>query len=103
VGLGLLLLIVPGIIVGIGFSMALPLIVDRNLGPIDALTESWKLTEGNRVNIFIFGLIAFGLAIAGMCACGLGLLLVAPVGWIAYLYIYLRLTGQPVAPAGRAV
>jgi uncharacterized membrane protein len=95
--IGLVLLIVPGVIVGIGFSMAAPLVVDRNLGPIDALGESWKVTEGNRMNLFIYGLIAFGLYIAGACACGVGLLLVAPILCIAWLYIYLKLTGQPVA------
>ena len=102
VGLGFILLIVPGVILALGLSMTVPLIVDRNLGPIDALTQSWKLTEGNRVNIFIFWLIAFGLAIAGVCACGIGILLVTPILWIAYLYVYLKLTGQPAAMAVRA-
>jgi uncharacterized membrane protein len=97
VGIGLVFLIVPGIIVAIGFSMAIPTIVDRSPGPIDALSESWKLTEGNRVNLFIFGLICFGLSIAGVCACGIGILLVAPILYIAWLYVYLKLTGQPVA------
>jgi uncharacterized membrane protein len=100
--LGLILLVVPGVILGVGLSMAVPLIVDRNLGPIDALSESWKLTEGNRLNIFILWLIAVGLVIAGACACGVGLLLVAPLLWIAWLYVYLRMTGQPVAQIARA-
>jgi uncharacterized membrane protein len=102
VGLGLVLLIVPGVILGIGFSMALPLIADRNLGPIDAIGESWKLTEGNRVNIFIFALIAIGLSIAGVCACGLGIFLVWPLLTVAWFYAYLRLSGQPVAQVARA-
>jgi uncharacterized membrane protein len=81
----------------IGLSMTIPLIVDRGLGPIDALTESWRLTDGNRANIFIFGLIAFGLAVAGVCACGIGLFLVVPLLYIAHMYVYLKLTNQPVA------
>jgi uncharacterized membrane protein len=97
VSIGLVFLIVPGVILAIGLSMTLPLIVDRGLGPVDALTESWKLTDGNRANIFIFGLIAFGLAIAGFCACGLGIFFVIPLLYIAHMYIYLKLTHQPVA------
>jgi uncharacterized membrane protein len=102
VGLGLVLLIVPGVILGIGLSMSVPLVVDRNLGPIEALGESWKLTEGNRVSIFIFGLIGLGLWIAGACACGVGILFVAPLLCVAWFYVYLRLTGQPVAQVARA-
>jgi uncharacterized membrane protein len=102
VGLGFVLLIVPGVILALGLSMSIPLVVDRNLGPIDALGESWKLTEGNRMNLFVFGLIAIGLSIAGVCACGIGWLLVVPLLYLAWFYIYLRLTGQPVAQVGRA-
>src|SRR5262249_31353138 len=102
VGLGTVLLIVPGVILALGLCMTTPLIVDRNLGPIDALGESWKLTEGNRVSLFIFGLIAIGLMIAGICACGLGWLIVMPILYVAWMYIYLRLSGQPVAQVARA-
>lgn len=97
ISIGLAFLIVPGVILMIGLSMTIPLIVDRGLGPIDALTESWRLTDGNRANIFIFGLIAFGLAVAGVCACGIGLFLVVPLLYIAHMYVYLKLTNQPVA------
>jgi len=102
VGIGMVFLIVPGVILAIGLSMAIPLIVDRGLGPIDALTQSWKLTDGNKANLFIFGLIAFGLGVAGLCACGVGLLLVTPLLFIAHVYIYLKLSGQPVAMVARA-
>ena len=102
VGIGMIFLIVPGVILLLGLSMTLPLVIDRGLGPIDALTESWKLTDGHKTNLFIFGLCAFALAIAGACACGVGLLLVLPILYIAHMYIYLKLTGQPVAAIVRA-
>jgi uncharacterized membrane protein len=101
VAIGMVFLIVPGVILMLGLSMTLPLVIDRGLGPIEALQESWKLTDGQKANIFIFGLIAFGLCIAGACACGVGLLLVLPILYIAHMYIYLKLTGQPVAAIGR--
>jgi uncharacterized membrane protein len=102
VSIGLLFLIVPGVILALGLSMTFPLIIDRNLGPIDALTESWKLTDGHKANLFVFMLIAVGLVIAGVCACFVGVLLVMPLLYIAHMYIYLKLTGQPVAVIGRA-
>jgi uncharacterized membrane protein len=101
-GLGFVLLVVPGVIISLGLSMAVPLIVDRGLGPIDALGESWKLTDGNRLNLFIYWLIAFGLSIAGGCACGLGFVVVNPLILIGWIYIYARLTGQPLAAVARA-
>ena len=66
---GSICLIVPGVILALGLSMSMPLIVDRGLGPIEALKTSWQLTDGNKGNIFIFWLIGFGLSIAGVCAC----------------------------------
>jgi uncharacterized membrane protein len=103
VGIGLVLLIVPGVILALGLSMTIPVIVDRGVGPIEALKTSWQLTDGNKGTMFIFGLIAFGLAIAGACACGVGIFLVVPVIYIATMYAYLKLSGQPVAQVAPAV
>jgi uncharacterized membrane protein len=103
VGIGFVLLIVPGIILALGLSMTVPLIIDRNIGPIEALTGSWKLTEGSKGTLFIFGLLAVAMSVAGLCACGVGLLLVLPIIYVAHVYIYLKLSGQPVAPVGRVV
>jgi uncharacterized membrane protein len=106
-GLGILLglgcLIVPGVILALGFGMTMPLIIDRGLGPIEAMKTSWQLTDGNKGNLFIFFLISFGLAIAGLCACLVGILVVVPLLAIAHMYIYLKLSGQPVAQGGPAV
>jgi hypothetical protein len=97
VGIVCLFLLVPGIILALGLSMTLPLIVDRHLGPIEAITESWRLTDGHKGNIAVYFLIGAGLALTGTCVCGVGLLLVVPLLYVSHMYIYLKLSGQSVA------
>jgi len=95
--LGMLLCVVPGVIVAIGTSLYALVLVDRNLSGIDAAKQSWEMTKGHRVNIFVFGLIGSGVAIAGLLACGIGLLLVSmPMGYVGLAAVYLQLKGEPV-------
>jgi len=96
--LGMVLLIVPGIILSLGWSLAITALVDKNLGPIEALKESWRLTTGHKGDIFLLGLLLLLVTIAGVCACGVGLLVTYPIMYIAITYVYLRLSGQPTAP-----
>ncbi|WP_437296698.1 YciC family protein [Sorangium sp. So ce426] len=95
--IGMFLLIVPGVIVSLGLSMTYLCIVDRNLGAIDAMKESWRITTGHKGGIFVYVLLACALALAGALACCLGVFVAAPVITIGLTYIYLRLTGQPTA------
>jgi uncharacterized membrane protein len=93
--LGSMLCLVPGIIVGLGISQYSYIVVDQGLGGIDALKKSWEMTNGHKMNIFVFALLAIGVVIAGYIACILGALLVsAPVLCIAAAYIYLRIKGE---------
>lgn len=57
IGIGFLLLIIPGIILGIGWSVAAPAVVIERLGVTESLVRSWKLTDGNRLTIFFAFLI----------------------------------------------
>lgn len=50
--LGLLLLVVPGIILYVIWSVAAPALVEERLGPIQALRRSHYLTRGSRWKIF---------------------------------------------------
>lgn len=52
VGVGFLLLIVPGIIFYIALSVAIPALVEEDLGVIASMTRSWELTRGSRWRIF---------------------------------------------------
>lgn len=58
---GFVLLIVPGIILSIMFSFGPYIIVDRKVGPITALKESYRITKGAKWNVFVFNIATFVL------------------------------------------
>ncbi len=61
VTIGAIFLIVPGVYLSIRFQLFAFLIVDKNLGVIESLKESWRLTEGKVGNLFVLGLILMGI------------------------------------------
>jgi uncharacterized membrane protein len=89
--IGLFLLVVPGIIVAVIFALFSYAIIDRGMGPIDALQRSMDLTRGVRMDLFLFGLATLGLNLLGMIPCFLGLFVTMPMTMMAAAYIYRRL------------
>jgi hypothetical protein len=75
VGLGLLFLIIPGIYIALALFFFRQEIAVFDKGPFDALVDSWSLTKGNRLELFLFGLalavVAFLVNTAGGLAFGL--------------------------------
>ena len=53
VGLGFLLLIVPGVFLFLGLALTQASVVLGRRNPFDALRESWELTDGHRLNLFL--------------------------------------------------
>ena len=102
VSLGLVLLIVPGVILALGWLFTIPVIVDKRLGPVEAMKESWRITDGQKGTVLLLVLVLMGVSIAGWCACCVGLLVALPICQIAQTYAYLRLSGQRTAPVGPA-
>ena len=86
--IGFVLLIVPGIILAIGWQFAPYLVVEQGAGPIDALKRSWELTRGNRWTLFLLGLALIGLNLLGLCALVVGLLVTLPVTTLAGVHAY---------------
>jgi uncharacterized membrane protein len=85
---GTLLLIVPGVIWGIQFQYFRYFIVDKELGPIEALKKSSQITKGTKGNLFLLSLL-FGLInIAGLIALLVGLFASIPVTMIADAFVY---------------
>jgi len=88
VGIGCALLLVPGIIIALALFCTMGFVADKGLGPIDALKASVAVTQGNRMNILVFGLASFVLVIVGSIPLGLGLFVVFPVLLLAHARIY---------------
>jgi uncharacterized membrane protein/phage FluMu protein Com len=99
---GLLLLIVPGIILSLMFSQYYYLIIDRNLGVMDSLNTAKEISNGNKLTLFLIGLVCFGITIVAAIPCLLGWLVAFPYFALFYPVIYLSMTGQPTVDQMRA-
>ena len=100
---GTLLLVVPGVILALGFSNAPFYCVDQQLGPVASLKTSWESTDGHKSNLFVYTLAEVGLLLGGLLACCLGVLVVVPVTMVGRALIYTLMSGTaapPVAPPG---
>lgn len=91
---GFLLLIVPGIILALGFSMAPYYAVDAGMGPVEAMKASWEATTGHKANIFLFGLVGFVLMLAGLLACCVGMFPAQAVLFVGTAIIFTRISGR---------
>lgn len=85
---GLLLLIVPGIYLALRYGQYQNAIVDKNLGVLESLAYSARLTEGNKMNLFGLGVICILLVIAGLLALVIGLCFTIPLTYLALLVAY---------------
>jgi uncharacterized membrane protein len=94
VAIGLVFLIVPGIYLAVKYQFYDYLIVDKGMGPIEAIKRSGVLTEGVKRNLVLFWLALVGINILGMIALGVGLIATIPVSWLANAYVYRRLQLQ---------
>lgn len=94
---GLILLIVPGIWVALRFGFFLTAIVDRNLGPIEALKYSYKITDNNSFNLLGLWLMLMLVGLAGVIALLVGLVVAIPVVTLAIVLAYRFLQYGPPA------
>ncbi len=91
---GLVLLIVPGVIWGIQFSFYSYFIVDKGMGPIEALKASSGATADAKWDLFLLGLLIVLINIAGALCFLVGLFATIPTSMIAYAYVYRKLSGS---------
>jgi len=91
---GLICLIIPGIIVAIRFSLYGYFIVDKEMGPIQALEESWNTVRGVGWKMLGFWLASILVNLAGLLCLGVGLLFSIPATWIAAALLYRTLWTQ---------
>jgi hypothetical protein len=69
------------------------LIIDRDAGVIDSLMGSWTLCRNEVGTITLVFFVQLALFIAGLLACGLGLILTLPLMSLLMTVTYLAVTG----------
>jgi hypothetical protein len=95
-----------GQLVGLYFQIrcmfVMPLIVDRNCGPVECIQGSFRLTRGHFWGLLGVALLLGLINLAGIIPCGLGLLFTAPFTCMVILAGYLLIAGtrRPVAAPG---
>ena len=95
--LGFLLLIVLGIIFVLMFMFTTLIVIDRGLGPIEAMKESSRITRGHRWTLLGLALLVVLVNLLGLLALVVGLLVSVPVSWIALAHVY-RVLARRTAP-----
>lgn len=91
---GLVLLVVPGIIAMVMFGFYGYLIIDKGLGPVDAIKASAAITQGVRWKLFGFGIVLTLLNMVGALLLLLGLFVTVPVSFVAMAFVYRQLESQ---------
>ncbi len=105
VGIGFVLLIVPGLIAAVLFMFTTFIVIDRGLGPIEAMKESMRIGSGHRWTLLGLIAVLMLIVIAGLLALFVGVLVAMPVSTLAFVHAYRVLSRRagaaPVAPDAR--
>lgn len=88
---GFVMLIVPGVIMALGWSFVGIVIVDKNLGYVEAIKASWRLTYGYKLDLFIFFILLWLLNLVGLLACCVGIIVTHAISTGALIIVYDRL------------
>ena len=104
VAVGFVLLIVPGVIFALMFMFAPFIVIERVLGPIDAMKASNQLTRGHKWQLLGLVLLLVLINLLGLVALVVGLLVSIPVSTLAFVHAYRVLGGRPeTRPADAAI
>jgi uncharacterized membrane protein len=91
---GLILLIVPGVVWAVKFSLCYYFVIDKGLGPIDALKASSRATMGVKWQLFGFGLLCGLINLLGMLCLIVGIFATYPTVLVAQALVYRQLLAQ---------
>lgn len=89
VSIGCALLIVPGIIAALGFSMTFFIMVDdANISGIDALKMSWNMMKGHKWDLFCLLIRFIGWILLSIITLGIGFFWLQPYMTVTTLNFY---------------
>lgn len=93
---GYLLLIIPGIIWQYKYSYYAYLIVDKEMGIVDSLKESGKITYGYKWKLFQMQLLMIPIFLLGILCLGVGIFVSIIVATFMTTYFYRILVGEKI-------
>ena len=99
VGIGFVLVIIPGIWLACKLAFTPYLVVDRKMTVIEAIKESWRMTNGHAWKVFGMGLLAIPIAIAGLICLVVGIIPAAMWISLAFASLYHAVSGSGEAAA----
>jgi uncharacterized membrane protein len=95
--LGLMLCILPGIYLAVGYVFALPLVIDKKMEFWPAMEVSRRVVHRHWWSIFALVIVSGLIACAGFLVCIVGALVTVPVASASLMYAYEDLFGPEAA------
>ncbi len=97
--LGFIFFIIPGIYFLCRLAFVRYLVVDDKMNALTAIQESWKMTNGHALTIFLMGLLAIPIFVAGILLFGVGVIFSAMWVEAAFASIYHAVSSSRKSPA----
>ena len=95
ISLGMLALVIPGIIMSVGWTLTYLVIMDRDSGAWEGMAASWDMLSGYKWSMFGMSFLLVLINIAGLACLGVGLLFTIPLSTVATAVFYEKLrTGE---------
>jgi uncharacterized membrane protein len=88
IGIGFVLLIVPGIIFACKLAFVPYLVMDRKMEAVEAIRKSWEMTTGHAGTIFWMGVVSFFVGLLGLICLIVGIIPAAIWITLAFATIY---------------
>ncbi len=92
--IGFLLLVLPGIYLSVGYALSLPLILDKGMGPWQALEASRKAIHKKWWTVFGMYLVMMLIYLVSAIPFGIGLIWTIPMFFVAIGVLYVRCFGH---------
>ena len=99
IGIGFVLLLLPGIYLAVAYTFALPLVLEKKMNFWDAMEFSRKLISKNWFSFFGFAFVLVLVNLAGGLLLGVGLLVTIPLSVCAIAAAYADIVGLPPSSA----
>jgi len=78
----------------IKFSLCFYFVVDKGLGPVNALRASSQTTMGAKWSLFVFGILCSLINLLGVLCFGIGIFVTFPTIMVAMTLVYRQLSAQ---------